>query len=198
MCNAQLVYWGCCDHIKSTQNPFPILITMANGFCNSSHEGSNFAQHPPHNNTSQNPCTLCNRVFPSTQALITHVDSHIEHEEGAIRRFYSHQNINDGWFFQSQPSPPQPMAMTPQPRRNPFFSPGSQVGSSPSVIRQMQLPPQLHVLSPARIHQSQYDGTKAYITQLEKPIKKIDFIDLVNIDDDDDSEAQPLDLTLKL
>lgn len=45
--------------------------------------------------------------------------------------------------------------------------------------------------------ESAYGGTKAYITQLEKPIKKIDFIDLVNTDDDN-AEVKPLDLTLKL
>lgn len=231
--NYTFTYPGSCDHIKSSQNPLPFFTTMANCFCNLNHEVLNYAQHPPHNNTGQNPCTHCNSVFPSTQALIdiTHVDSHIKHEESAMRRLYSQtqhvshrfpatfpiptgietqQNINDGWFFHS---PPQPMTMS-QPRRNTFFSPGDQVGSS-QPVRKMQLPPQLHALSSAgnntvagrmlapsptpqrKPEESAYGGTKAYITQLEKPIKKIDFIDLVNTDDDN-AEVKPLDLTLKL
>ncbi|KAF1897940.1 hypothetical protein Lal_00032702 [Lupinus albus] len=41
------------------------------------------------------------------------------------------------------------------------------------------------------------DGTREFIMQLEKPIKKIDFIDLVNIDDDN-SDVKPLNLALQL
>ncbi|KAF7837453.1 putative transcription factor C2H2 family [Senna tora] len=41
------------------------------------------------------------------------------------------------------------------------------------------------------------DGTKPFLKILDKPIKKIEFIDLVNIDDGE-SDSQALDLTLKL
>ncbi|KAK7277397.1 hypothetical protein RIF29_18548 [Crotalaria pallida] len=41
------------------------------------------------------------------------------------------------------------------------------------------------------------DGTRSFIVQLEKPIKKIDFIDLVSMDDDN-SDEEPLNLALKL
>lgn len=203
---------------------------MPNGFSNMRHDVLNYT---PQNN--QIACRLCNRVFGNTQTLITHIESHMEHEEAAIRRLYSpehinpqrqfsshcfppgfplpidtSQNINDGRIFQQQP------LGIPQPIRNPFL-----VGS-----RQIQLPP--HVLSSSinnnnnnnvngflaqlanpHVYQwkqpeeeSSNDGTKAYIMQLEKPIKKIDFIDLVHNDDDNNnnhnSNVQTLDLSLKL
>ncbi|KAJ1423960.1 Zinc finger C2H2-type [Sesbania bispinosa] len=132
---------------------------MANGFCNWRHDMFNYAQN---NTSNQITCRLCDQAFINTQALITHIESHIEHEEAAIRRLYnspldmnSHkqvvsdhfpssfqvpketQNITEGRFFQSSP---QPLTM-PQPGRNPFFNP-SQIGSS-QPVRQMQLLPQV-------------------------------------------------------
>lgn len=218
---------------------------MANGFGNLWHDVLNYVQHPPlqthnNNNTGQQiACRFCSRSFISTQALITHIDSHMENEEVAIRRLYSSQHINSqrqfaptshcfppgfpvpidpqnmitdhqhGRVFQLAPPPQQPM------RRNPFFSAG-QVGSSQQPVRQMQpVPPHVNLPSGTgllaqfptpQVHHHQYwkpeeessnDGTKAYILQLEKPIKKIDFIDLVNIDDDN-SDVPTLDLALKL
>ncbi|CAK8570691.1 unnamed protein product [Lathyrus sativus] len=153
-------------------------------------------------------CRLCNRVFISTQALVTHIESHMKNEEAAIRRLYSiehiipqrrfpshcfplgfhvplmdTQNMNEGRTFQ-----PQPM-MIPQPRKKQFLSVGSM---------QMQFSPRVYQLKHLE-EESSNDGTKAYIMQLEKPIKKIDFIDLVNNDDDDDnSDVHALDLALKL
>ncbi|KAL5066886.1 hypothetical protein RYX36_017773 [Vicia faba] len=153
-------------------------------------------------------CRLCNRVYISTQALVTHIESHMENQEAAIRRLYSKkdiilqrqfsshcfplgfhvplmetQNINDGKTLQ-----PQSM-MFRQPRKNQFFNVGSM---------QMQFPPHVYQLKHLG-EESSNDGTKAYIMQLEKPIKKIDFIDLVNNDEDDDnSDVYALDLALKL
>lgn len=154
-------------------------------------------------------CRLCNRVFSSTQALVTHIESHMENEEAAIRRLYSiehiipqrrfpycfplgfhvplmdTQNINVGRNFH-----PQSM-MIPQPRKNQFFNVGSM---------QVKFPPHVYQLKHLE-DESSNDGTKAYIMQLEKPIKKIDFIDLVNNDDgddDDNSDVHALDLALKL
>lgn len=173
----------------------------------------------PHNNPDQVGCRLCNQVFMGTQALIAHIESHIAHEEIAIRSLNSPNHINsqkgqvshrfpptlpmpmplqetinfaNSKIFQS---PPQPTRM-PQPRRNPFFS-VAHVGSS-QPIRQMLFPPQLPIPQ-AQWKPEEYpnDGTKAYIKQLEKPIKKIDFIDLVGMDDDN-SDVQTLNLALKL
>ncbi|KAK7344504.1 hypothetical protein VNO77_14173 [Canavalia gladiata] len=172
---------------------------MANGFVNLGHNVLNYAQHPApfNNNTSPISCRLCNQRFTSTQALLAHIESHMACEEVAIRRLYSPQHVNsqmqlashhfpptpimgDGRIFQS---PPQHMAL---PRRNPFSNATSQVGSSSQPIRQM---------APWNVIND--DGTKAYLMQLEKPIKKDDFIDLVNVDDDN-LDGQTLDLELKL
>ncbi|KAJ1422415.1 Zinc finger C2H2-type [Sesbania bispinosa] len=200
---------------------------MANGIGNWRHDMFNYAQD---NTSNQTACRLCNQGFINTQALITHIESHIEHEEAAIRRLYnsaldinshkqvvSHhfpsssqvpketQNITECIFSQSSP---QPLTM-PQPKRNPFFSPSQICSSQP--VRQMQLLPQvlssagnevagIAELSTPQFYQrklaeeSPKHATKAYIMQLEKPIKKTD---LVNIDDDK-SEVQTLDLALKL
>ncbi|KAE9617631.1 hypothetical protein Lal_00043286 [Lupinus albus] len=98
-------------------------------------------------------------------------------------------------------------------RRNSFFS-GSQVGaltlnremklSSPSVLsgtgnNAMDIA-NLSILQTRKrklADLSPVDGTREFIVQLEKPLKKIDFIDLVNIDDDN-SDVKPLNLALKL
>lgn len=204
---------------------------MADNFCNPRLDLLNYAQNT--NNTDQITCRLCKRVFRSNQALITHIDSHMAHEEGVIRRLYSINHINpqthaSHLFSPSFPMPMQlqetrnfpdnnsilqPMAL-PQQRRNSFFS-ASQVGTS-TPIRQMQLSPQVlscagnnnaaeiarlpippQVPQRKREEESPIDGTRAYIMQLEKPIKKIDFIDLVNMDDDN-SDVEPLNLALKL
>ena len=141
-----------------------------------------------YNNTGPKGCKLCKQVFSNTQALLIHLEFHMAQEEIAIRRLYSlPQHVNyqkqfplqpmaDGRFFQSI-------------GRNPFSN-ANQIGSSSMPIRRMQV-------------QAQYDasmnddGSKAYILKLEKPIKHIDFIDLVNIDEDNNS-LQQLDLDLKL
>ncbi|CAL0303216.1 unnamed protein product [Lupinus luteus] len=44
---------------------------------------------------------------------------------------------------------------------------------------------------------SPVDGTREFIAQLEKPLKKIEFIDLVNMDDEN-SDVKSLNLALKL
>lgn len=149
----------------SFPNSFLSITTMANDFSNKRHD----VQYSV-------ACRVCNQVFRSNHALVTHMESH---EGASIRRFYSEpvnpqgqflwyssppgfhvpndtQNMNDGRIFQPQP---HPMMMF-QPTRN-------------------QIPS--HVLP--------NDGTKPYIMQLEKPIKK---------KDDDNSAVPTLDLTLKL
>ncbi|KAL2323748.1 hypothetical protein Fmac_028127 [Flemingia macrophylla] len=187
---------------------------MANNFYNNS--VLNYEQHPSFcNNTGPNGCRLCNQVFTNTHALLTHIESHMAQEEVAIRRLYSspqhhhhvnsqtHQfpsppNMSHAMIFQAQPQPqPQPQS---QPKsmgihhpviRSPFFNVAtSQVGSSSQhPIRQMQIPPQ----SLPHARSFGVDGLN-----LEKPIMKADFIDLVNVDDDNNSKVEPLDLDLKL
>ncbi|WVY96327.1 hypothetical protein V8G54_028478 [Vigna mungo] len=160
------------------------------------------------NNTSSKGCKLCNQVFTNTQALLIHLESHMAQEEIAIKRLYSlPQHVNsqkqlgfqlpiqpmmgDGRVFQAQTQPI--LEMTHSIRRNPFSN-SSQVGSSSIPIRRMQIPSQVFPYG-ASIND---DGSKAYILKLEKPIKKIDFIDLVNTDDDNNSEVEEVDLNLKL
>ncbi|KAJ1391821.1 Zinc finger C2H2-type [Sesbania bispinosa] len=179
---------------------------MTNGFCNWRHDMFNYAQN---NTSNQSACRLCNQAFINTQALITHIESHMEHEKAAIRRLYnspqdinSHkqvvfdhfpssfqfpketQNITEGRFFQSSP---QPLTM-PQPGINPFFR------NEVAGITELSTP-QFYQRKLAE--ESPKHATKAYIMQLEKPIKKIDSIDLVNIDDDN-SKVQTLDFALNL
>jgi len=158
---------------------------MANEFSNIRHDVSNLVG-----------CRYCNRFFTNTQTLATHIESHMEYEEAAIRKLYSTEHINPKRQFPPQCLPPhdgkifqpKPTVIRPHPSRNPFFG---HVG-----YRQMQLPP--HVNQSKHLEgQSSNDGTKAYIKQLEKPIKKIDFIDLVN-NDDDNPDVNTLDLSLKL
>ncbi|KAK2453883.1 hypothetical protein P8452_01399 [Trifolium repens] len=161
---------------------------MANGFSNMRQDSLNSVA-----------CRFCNRVFISSQALVTHIKTHMEHEKAAIRRLYPTKDINPQAQFPShnfRPSFHVPIdtqningdrIFHPQPRRNQFFNVGSM---------QMQLPP--HVYQWKHLEEeSSNDGTKAYIMQLEKPIKKIDFIDLVSNDDDMDG-VHTLDLALKL
>ncbi|CAJ1967060.1 unnamed protein product [Sphenostylis stenocarpa] len=172
----------------------------------------NYAQFPePYNNTGPKGCKLCSQVFTTTQALLNHLESHMAQEEVAIRRLYSssqHVNsqkqlgssqfppqltVGDGRIFQPQPQPgimqmPQPFI------RNPFFN-VSQIGSSSLPARKMQVPPPK--VFPCDVSTND-DGSKAYILKLEKPIKKIDFIDLVNVDDDNNSNVEEVDLDLKL
>ncbi|KAK7393714.1 hypothetical protein VNO78_22278 [Psophocarpus tetragonolobus] len=178
---------------------------MANNFYNN-------GQFPEHYSPGPNGCRLCNKVFTNTQALLTHIESHMAQEEFAIRRLYSSpQHVNSQMQLGSHQFPPQrimgdgrvfqaqsqlPMGM-PQPiRRNPFFN-ASQIGPSSVPIRQMQHQHPSQVFPyVGRIND---DGSKAYISNLEKPIKKIDFVDLVNVDDDNNSEVEAaLDLDLKL
>ncbi|KAG2403655.1 hypothetical protein LR48_Vigan02g004900 [Vigna angularis] len=160
------------------------------------------------NNTSSKGCKLCNQVFISTQALLVHLESHMAQEEIAIKRLHSlPQHVNSqkqlgfqlpiqpimggGRVFQAQPQPI--METNHSIRRNPVSN-ASQIGSSSVPIRRMQVPSQLFPYG-ANIND---DGSKAYILKLEKPIKKIDFIDLVNTDDDNNSEVEEIDLNLKL
>ncbi|KAK7279260.1 hypothetical protein RJT34_24307 [Clitoria ternatea] len=192
---------------------------MANGFCNNlRRDVLNYAQHlaPYNNNNGPIACRLCNQSFTSIQGLLAHVESHMAHEEVAIRRLYSspHQQYvnpqmhlashhhlspqqpivgdDDGMRNIFHASPP-PLAMPHQPiARTPFFN-ASQVGSS-QPSRKMQLSPPF--ISYAGKND---DPTKAYLIQLEKPIKKIDFIDLVHMDDEDNNDEQEIvDLDLKL
>ncbi|GAU41489.1 hypothetical protein TSUD_13710 [Trifolium subterraneum] len=162
---------------------------MTNGFSNNRHDMLNSVA-----------CRLCNRVFISGQALITHIESHMEHEEAAIRRLYPQAQFPSHYFRPGFHVPIDTQYINggrifhPQPRRNQFCNVGSM---------QMQLPP--HVLPNPHVYQwkhleeeSSNDGTKAYIMQLEKPIKKIDFIDLVSNDDDMSNDVHTLDLALKL
>ncbi|CAL0303217.1 unnamed protein product [Lupinus luteus] len=130
---------------------------MSNNFSNLRRDVLNYAQHP--NNTDQISCRLCKQVFRNTQALVAHIDSHMEHEEVAIRRLYSPNYINsqrqissslyqpnfslsmqqpetqnfthNNSFFQST----QQQQQQQQQQMNSFFS-GGQVGSS---SRQTQL-----------------------------------------------------------
>ncbi|OIW21193.1 hypothetical protein TanjilG_30789 [Lupinus angustifolius] len=97
-------------------------------------------------------------------------------------------------------------------RRNSFFS-GTQVGAL-TPNREMKLSPSVlscagnNAINIANLSIPQnrkrkladiypVDGTREFIVQLEKPFKKIEFIDLVNIDDDN-SDVKPLNLALKL
>ncbi|KAE9617632.1 hypothetical protein Lal_00043279 [Lupinus albus] len=133
---------------------------MSNNFSNLRRDVLNYAQHPI--NTDQIACRLCKQVFRNTQALVAHIDSHMEHEEVAIRRLYSPNYINSQRQISSSLFPPNfPLSMQqpetqnfthnnrifqqprqqhmdmPQPRMNSFFN-GNQVGSS---SRQTQLSP---------------------------------------------------------
>jgi hypothetical protein len=165
---------------------------MTNGFSNTRHDVLNSVA-----------CRLCNRVFINTQALITHLESHMENEGAAIRRLYSTDHINPQVQFPSHCIPPgfhvpidtqninDGRIFQPQPRRNHFLNVGSM------QLTQHGLPNQHFYQWKHLREESSNDGTKAYIMQLEKPIKKIDFIDLVG-NDDDNSGAQSLDLALKL
>jgi len=162
-----------------------------------------------YNNTGPKGCKLCNQVFTNTQALLIHLESHMAQEEMAIRRLYSSpqslnsqkqlglqfpmQPLGDGRIFQSQPQPI--MEMSHSLGRN-SFSNVSQIGSSNAShfpIRKMQGSPQVFPYD-GSIND---DGSKAYILKLEKPIKKIEFIDLVNTDDDN-NPMEEVDLDLKL
>ncbi|KHN10070.1 hypothetical protein D0Y65_025597 [Glycine soja] len=175
---------------------------MANNFYNN----AQFAGF--YNNTNPKGCRLCNQVFTDTQALLTHVESHMAQEEDSLRRLNSSPpDVNSQMQLGSQQFPPQPamgdgrnfqaqsqpMRM-PQPiSKNPIFN-SSQIGSSSTPIRQMQVSPQAFPFSGS----INGDGSKPYISKLEKPIKKIDFIDLVNMDGDDNLEVEAMDLDLKL
>ncbi|KAG4917178.1 hypothetical protein JHK87_054735 [Glycine soja] len=179
---------------------------MANNFYNNAQFSKLY------NNPDPKGCKLCNQVFTNTQALLTHVESHMAQEKDVVRRLNSSppQHVNSQIQLGSHQFPPPPtmddirifqsqsqlMGM-PQPiSRNPFFN-SNQIGSSSSSsmpIRKMQVLPHAFPY----VGNINGDGFKAFISNLEKPIKKIDFIDLINVDDDNNSDVEVMDLDLKL
>lgn len=157
----------------SFSNSFFSITTMANDFSNKRHD----VQYSV-------ACRVCDQVFRSNRALVTHMESH---EGASIRRHYSEpfnpqgqflwyssppgfhvpydtQNMNDARIFQPQPHPRAMLQLT----RNQI---PSHVLPNPPVY-------QLEHLE----EESSNDGTKPYIVQLEKPIKK----------KDDDNSAVPM------
>ncbi|KHN00273.1 hypothetical protein glysoja_022877 [Glycine soja] len=145
--------------------------------------------------------------------LLTHVESHMAQEKDVVRRLNSSppQHVNSQIQLGSHQFPPPPtmddigifqsqsqlMGMSQPISRNPFFN-SNQIGSSSSSssmpIRKMQVLPHAFPY----VGNINGDGFKAFISNLEKPIKKIDFIDLVNVDDDNNSDVEVMDLDLKL
>ncbi|KAL1367995.1 hypothetical protein AAHE18_02G088500 [Arachis hypogaea] len=170
------------------------------------------------NHPNQISCILCNQTFMSTRALMTHIESHIAHEKVVLQNLITSPNYNVnsqiGQSFQRfHPNIPMPMPkqetinfandskfnQTPQ-KISSLFGVG-QIGSSSSShsIRQIMFPPQPpnQQLFQWKPQENPNDGTKAYIKILEKPIKKIDFVDLVAMDDDN-LDVLKLNLGLKL
>jgi len=116
---------------------------------------------------------------------------HVNSQKQLGSQFAPQPTMGDARVFQAQSQPI--MEITHSIRRN-SFSNAIQIGSSSIPFRRMQVPSQSFHYD-ASIND---DGSKAYILKLEKPIKKIDFIDLVDIDDDNNSEVEEVDLNLKL
>ncbi|KAH1259742.1 hypothetical protein GmHk_02G003044 [Glycine max] len=168
---------------------------MANNFYNNAQFSKLY------NSPDPKGCKLCNQVFTNTQALLTirrlnssppqHVNSQIQL---GSHQFPPPPTMDDIGIFQSQS---QLMGMSQPISRNPFFN-SNQIGSSSSSssmpIRKMQVLPHAFPY----VGNINGDGFKAFISNLEKPIKKIDFIDLVNVDDDNNSDVEVMDLDLKL
>ena len=182
-------------------NSLPCTITMFNSFSNFNQHGIfNLGQRPSNNNQNPVVCRLCNQVFISIQALITHTESHLAQENlSRGRRSFSPNLINPR--RQLIPNPLQPRVtransmVTPHTRANPYPYATRVAMSQP--IRPRQIPPELmpstvsYVAEMARlaappIYQeemevSTIDGTKALIDKLDKPINNNDFTDMIDM-----------------
>ncbi|KAI4345827.1 hypothetical protein L6164_012919 [Bauhinia variegata] len=144
-------------------------------------DASNHVHHPHYNN-SPIACRLCNQIFLSNQALLSHIESHIAHEENNLKTLTNppRQNISGGGARCVLP----PAQLTQPPLLN-YSSSMNNVTATRVDFPGSQL---------LMTEGSSMDGTKQYIKQLEKPIKSIEIIDLV--DEENDLQAVDLNLTL--
>jgi hypothetical protein len=183
------------------------------------HGSTNHERHEPFYNPTQIACRLCDHVFLSTHALISHIESHMAEEETTTAPRRQHRTNRmppqrDLFANSLQPSfATLPENRLPRPERHPFL------GVNPSTFA---LPPPT-LLSPqvslmARncfSHAPQFmlsapqgqrrvadeppsDCTKPYLDQLEQPIMAIVQASDRNDENNGFSGLNKLDLALKL